>query len=152
MRFDAVAFRAVLAATALAFACAPTTAEEPRGSSSPATASPSALPSASSALASTTPMPTPIAFSLPTTCSVASVVVTGPAYDWRLDCGSDANMHPRITMQSILSTQGWRSCGEGLATAIWQKNDVVTVVSETSGTSGDLIRVGQHPRAQSECP
>jgi photosystem II stability/assembly factor-like uncharacterized protein len=47
-------------------------------------------------------------------------------------------------MNAPLTSQGWRMCDSGLATAYWGRADLMVIVSEGSGIPGDgfIVRVG----------
>jgi photosystem II stability/assembly factor-like uncharacterized protein len=47
-------------------------------------------------------------------------------------------------MNAPLTSQGWRLCDSGLATAYWGKADLMVIISEGSGIPGDgfIVRVG----------
>lgn len=116
-------------------ACGPTAIAPAPSESSPPPAT--ALPS--------TPPPAPVApisgppFSPPADCSVLVV----DAQQWRFDCGDQNNRNARGTVNGSLTSQGWRMCGSGLATAQWGKAERMVTVSEGSGTPGEgfIVRV-----------
>ena len=94
----------------------------------------------------------PVDFRLPTGCAYMSdAIQAGNGYEWRVDCGVDGNRDARGTLGRALTAQGWMLCSMVTATGLWAKANLNSVVVETSGSPGDYIRFGQHPKSQT-CP
>jgi photosystem II stability/assembly factor-like uncharacterized protein len=74
---------------------------------------------------------------LPSGCRILSTVPGTDRVEWRLDCGAAMNANARGTLAPVLSGDGWRLCGSGLATATWSKGDAQLSISEASGVSGE---------------
>jgi hypothetical protein len=80
---------------------------------------------------------------IPQACAyVVPPVVGAVQTDWKVDCGA-ANNNARGTLGAALTQQGWTSCGSGLASAQWRKNDVMLTVVESSLAVGDYPRLTQ---------
>ena len=91
----------------------------------------------------TTAVPAPTGFVIPQACAyVVPPVVGAVQTDWKVDCGA-ANNNARGTLGAALTQQGWTSCGSGLASAQWRKNDVMLTVVESSLAVGDYPRLTQ---------
>lgn len=87
--------------------------------------------------------PAPTGFVLPQSCAyVVPPVVGADQTDWKVDCGA-ANNNTRGSLGPALAQQGWISCGAGLATEHWRKNDLMLGVSESSLAAGDYPRLTQ---------
>jgi len=85
----------------------------------------------------------PTGFVIPQACAyVVPPVVGAVQTEWRVDCGT-ANNNARGTLGPALAQQGWTSCGSGLASAQWRKNEVMLSVSESSLAPGDYPRLAQ---------
>lgn len=98
----------------------------------------------------TSASPAPTGFTPPQACAyVAPPVIGADQTDWRIDCGADSDA--RGILGAALTQQGWRSCGGGLATARWRKNDVMLAVTESSLAPADYPRLTQYARAVSPC-
>lgn len=94
--------------------------------------------------------PAPTGFVPPQACAyVAAPAVGADRTDWQIDCG--ANNDARGILGAALAQQGWRSCGSGLATAQWRKNDVLLAVTESSLAPGDYPRLSEYARVTSPC-
>src|SRR5207247_5008764 len=130
--FAAVVLFLLTACTPVPAATA-TIAPAPSSRSASPAASPSTSPSATIAPASGLP------FSPPPECTVVAI----GTQQWRFDCGEPNNTNARGTLNALLSRQGWRMCGSGLATAKWGKAELMVMVSEGSGVPGDgfVVRV-----------
>ncbi len=50
---------------------------------------------------------------------------------WNVNCGRNTKNAAREFMGTILESQGWRLCERGLPYAIWVKNGVQTIVTES---------------------
>jgi len=98
-----------------------------------------ALPS-TSAPAAVAPVSRP-PFSPPADCSVVAIDVQ----QWRFDCGELANRNARGSLNGTLTSQGWRMCASGLATAQWGKAERMVTVSEGSGIPGEGFTVRVDP-------
>jgi len=95
--------------------------------------------------------PAPTGFTLPQACAyVAPPDVGVDQTDWKVDCGA-ANNNARGILGAALAQQNWRSCGSGLATAHWQKSDVMLGVSESSLAPRDYPLLTQYARVASPC-
>jgi hypothetical protein len=95
--------------------------------------------------------PAPAGFVLPQACAyVVPPVVGADQTEWKVDCGA-ANNNARGILGPALALQGWTSCGAGLATEQWRKNDVMLSVAESSLAAGDYPRLTQVARATSPC-
>jgi hypothetical protein len=95
--------------------------------------------------------PAPTGFVLPQACAyVVPPVVGADQADWKVDCGA-ANNNARGTLGLALAQQGWTSCGAGLATEQWRKNDLMLAVAESSLAAGDYPRLTQFARVISPC-
>jgi hypothetical protein len=95
--------------------------------------------------------PAPTSFVLPQSCAyVVPPVVGTNQTDWRVDCGA-ANNNARGVLGPALAQQGWTSCGAGLASEQWRKNDLMLGVSESSLAAGDYPRLSQPARVGSPC-
>jgi len=95
--------------------------------------------------------PTPTGFVLPQSCAyVVPPAVSTDQTDWKVDCGA-ANNNARGALGPALIQQGWMSCGAGLASAQWRKNDVMLAVAESSLAPGDYPRLTQFSRVVSPC-
>jgi len=106
---------------------------------------------ASGSFPATSASPAPTGFTPPQTCAyVAPPVVAPDQTEWKIDCGA-ANKNARGILGGALTQQGWRSCGSALATAQWQKNDVMLTVTESSLVPGDYPRLTQYARVVSPC-
>lgn len=106
---------------------------------------------ASGTFPATLASPAPTGFVPPQACAyVAAPVVTADQTDWRLDCGA-ANNNARGILGQALAQQGWTSCGSGVATAQWRRNNVMLAVSESSLAPGDYPRLTQFARVTSPC-
>jgi hypothetical protein len=79
---------------------------------------------------------TPIT-SLPFTAPPGCVVTVIGEGRWRFDCGDARNRDARATLRGPLLDQGWRDCGEGLATARFTKPGTMLTIAEGSGVPGD---------------
>jgi hypothetical protein len=96
--------------------------------------------------------PAPTGFVLPQACAfVVPPVVGADQTDWKIDCGAANNNNARGTLGPAFVQQGWTSCGAGLATEQWRKNDLMLGVSESSLAAGDYPRLTQIARATSTC-
>jgi hypothetical protein len=97
-------------------------------------------------------LPAPTGFVLPQSCAYVVPPVVGVAQtDWRVDCGAANNNNARGSLGPALAQQGWISCGAGLATERWRKNDLMLSVSESSLAAGDYPRFSQPARVVSPC-
>jgi hypothetical protein len=95
--------------------------------------------------------PSPTGFTLPQACAyVVPPAVSTDQTDWKIDCGA-ANNNARGTLGPALTQQGWTSCGSGLATAQWRKNDVMLAIAESSLAPGDYPRLTQLARVVPPC-
>lgn len=95
--------------------------------------------------------PAPTGFMLPQACAyVAPPTVGTDQTAWQVDCGTASN-NARGILGAALSQQGWRSCASGLASAQWQKSEVMLAVSESSLAPGDYPRLTQYARVTSPC-
>lgn len=96
--------------------------------------------------------PAPRGFVLPQSCAyVVPPVVGADQTDWKVDCGAANNNNARGSLGPALAQQGWISCGAGLATEHWRKNDLMLGVSESSLAAGDYPRLTQGVRTTSPC-
>jgi hypothetical protein len=103
------------------------------------------------AIPATSASPAPTGFVLPQACAyVVPPVISADQTDWKVDCGA-ANNNARGTLGAALAQQGWASCGTGLATAHWRKNDVMLAIAESSLAPGDYPRLTQLARVVSPC-
>ena len=106
----------------------------------------------SGTLPATTALPAPTGFVLPQSCAYVVPPAVGIAQtDWKVDCGAANNNNARGTLGPSLAAQGWTSCGAGLASEPWQKNDLLLTVSESSLAAGDYPRFSQRARVGSPC-
>jgi len=106
---------------------------------------------ASGTFPATAASPAPTGFVLPQSCAfVAPPAVSTDQTDWKVDCGA-ANNNARAALGPALMQQGWTSCGAGLASAQWRKNDVTLAVAESSLAPGDYPRLTQFSRVVSTC-
>jgi hypothetical protein len=88
-------------------------------------------------------VPAPTGFVIPQACAYVVPPVVGAAQtEWKVDCAA-TNNNARGTLGAALTQQGWASCGSGLASAQWRKNDVMLTVSESSLAPGDYPRLAQ---------
>lgn len=95
--------------------------------------------------------PGPTGFVLPQACAYAAAPIVGTVQtEWSIDCGG-ANNNARGALGPAFTQQGWSSCGAGLGTERWRKNDVVLSVSESSLAPGGYPRIAQVGRAGSSC-
>ncbi len=95
---------------------------------------------------------TPSVFALPQGCAfVGSPLSTADQTDWKVDCGAAANRDARGTLGPAFATQGWTSCGSGLASATWANSRFLLSVSESSGAAGDYPTLTQHLRVTGGC-
>jgi len=86
-------------------------------------------------------IPSPAGFVLPQACAfIVPPIVGADQTEWKVDCGA-ANNNARGILGPALAQQGWTSCGAGLATERWRKNDVMLGVSESSLAAGDYPRL-----------
>jgi hypothetical protein len=96
--------------------------------------------------------PAPTGFVLPQSCAyVVPPVVGADQTDWKVDCGAASNNNARGSLGPALAQQGWISCGAGLATEHWRKNQLMLGVSESSPAAGDHPRLTQVARTTSPC-
>ena len=96
--------------------------------------------------------PAPTGFVLPQACAfVVPPVVGADQTEWKVDCGAANNNNARGILGPALTQQGWTSCGSGLATEQWRKNDLMLGVSEPSLAAGDYPRLTQVARVTSPC-
>ena len=96
--------------------------------------------------------PAPAGFVLPQACAYAVPPVVGADQtDWKVDCGAANNNNARGILGPALTQQGWTSCGAGLATEHWRKNNLMLGVSESSLAAGDYPRLTQGARVTSPC-
>jgi photosystem II stability/assembly factor-like uncharacterized protein len=86
---------------------------------------------------------------LPPGCRVLSTVLRTDEEEWRVECGAAMNASARGTLAPVLSGDGWRLCGSGLATATWSKAGSQLGISEGSGVPGEGFVV---VRRSGECP
>jgi hypothetical protein len=106
----------------------------------------------SGALPATTALPAPTGFVVPQSCAYVVPPAVGIAQtDWKVDCGAANNNNARGALGPSLAAQGWTSCGAGLASERWQKNDLLVTVSESSLAAGDYPRFSQRTRGVSPC-
>lgn len=82
---------------------------------------------------------------------LAPPVVGTDQTEWKVDCGAANDRNARGTLGPALAQQGWTSCGAGLATAQWRKNDLMLGVAESSLATGDHPRLTQFARVMSPC-
>lgn len=95
--------------------------------------------------------PPPTGFVIPQSCAyVVPPVVGADQTDWKIDCGA-GNNDARGVLGTALTQQGWTSCGSGLASAQWRKNNVMLAVAESSLVPGDYPRLTQFARVISPC-
>jgi hypothetical protein len=97
--------------------------------------------------------PAPTGFTLPQACAYVAPPTFTFGTDqtaWQVDCGTASN-NARGILGAALSQQGWRSCASGLASAQWQKSEVMLAVSESSLAPGDYPRLTQYARVTSPC-
>jgi hypothetical protein len=87
---------------------------------------------------------------VPQACAYVVPPVVGTVQtEWKIDCAANNN-NARGTLGVALAQQGWTSCGGGLASAQWRRNDVMLTVSESSLAPGDYPRLSQS-RVLSPC-
>jgi len=102
-------------------------------------------------LPATAAQPAPTGFVLPQACAfVAPPMVGTDQTMWSVDCAANNN-NARGTLGPALSQQGWTSCGAGLASAQWRKNNVMLGITESSLAPGDYPRLTQLTRVLSPC-
>ncbi len=71
-----------------------------------------------------------VSISFPSDCSFSPDTSTGQQYRWTIDCGKITKADARGFMGKVLESQGWKFCDNGLATASWWKNGVITGIAE----------------------
>jgi hypothetical protein len=97
-------------------------------------------------------IPAPTGFVIPQACAYVVPPVVGTVQtEWKVDCGAANNNNARGTLGPALTQQGWTSCGTGLATAQWRKNDVMLAIAESSLAPGDYPRITQFARVVAPC-
>ncbi|MDP9282523.1 MAG: hypothetical protein M3P38_10560 [Chloroflexota bacterium] len=100
----------------------------------------------------TTAVPAPTGLVLPQACAYVAPPLVGTVQtDWSIDCGAANNSNARGTLGPAFTQQGWTSCGAGLGTERWRKNDVMLSVSESSLAPGDYPQLAQVARVTSSC-
>lgn len=56
---------------------------------------------------------------------------------WIIDCGKETDNDARSFMKTILRDQNWTLCSSGLAGSYWQKEGVITIVTESTSGGAD---------------
>jgi len=106
----------------------------------------------SGSVPATVALPAPTGFVLPQACAYVVPPVVGVAQtDWKIDCGAANNNNARGSLGPALAQQGWISCGAGLATEQWRKENLMLSVVESSLAAGDYPRFSQPTRVGSPC-